>query len=196
MRKIPVIAIAGPSGSGKSTLSRRIEGAYVLEMDEYFKDYRRTDYYLSPEWDTPGAYEFPLLEAHGRALVEGKKQRMAHFNFGTGYREEGPEISLEGKSALVVEGLYGIQVKLPWTLKIFVDCSFIQMVERCLPRDQNERGRTDLKKILWMYDQSWRKYDKVLFPQKKEADLVFPGDWVDTHPEKIKVEELLKRAGK
>lgn len=187
---VPAVAVMGPSGSGKSTFARRIRGGYVLEMDEYFRDYGHPEYYTSPEWDTPRAYDMALLADHIGRLLKGEKVRLAHFNFNTGCREEGLEILLEGYEALVVEGLYAFLIAAPFDHRVFIDCTFGQMVERCLPRDQDERGRTDLKKILGMYDASWRKYAAELFPARKDADLVMGHDWAKRLPAALSLEDL------
>ncbi len=188
----PALAVAGPSGAGKSEFSRRIQDVYVLEMDEYFNDYRVKEYYLRPEWDTPGAYDLALLDEHGGRLLRGEKVRLAHFNFQTGCREQGPEVRLSAGQGLLVEGLYAFRVNLAYARRVYLDASFPLMVERCLPRDQTQRGRTDLKKILGMYETSWRKYAKVLFPQKDEADLVLGADWMDWLPEKLSLNHVLR----
>ncbi|MCB0220055.1 MAG: hypothetical protein KDH09_10205 [Chrysiogenetes bacterium] len=184
------IAIAGPSGSGKSDLAYRIRGGLVLEMDDYFRDFSHADYYLDPDWDTPRAYDLDLLTAHAKALLAGEEVELVRFHFREGTRRTDRRVSLAPGQPLIVEGLYAFALALPWTLKIFIEVSFPEMVERCLPRDQAERGRADLKKLLGMYEQSWRKYESELFPQRERADVVLASDWGTRLPKELDVPAL------
>lgn len=184
------IAIAGPSGAGKSDLAARIRGAFVLSMDDYFRDFSRADYYLDPDWDTPRAYDLELLTAHARELLSGNKVARVRFQFQGGARTGDESVQLAPGQPLVVEGLYAFALDLPWTRKVFIDVSFAQMVERCLPRDQAERGRADLKKLLGMYEQSWRKYERELFPQHERADIVLDADWATRLPRELETKDL------
>lgn len=184
------IAIAGPSGSGKSDLAYRIRGGLVLEMDDYFRDFSRADYYLDPDWDTSRAYDLDLLTAHAKALLAGEEVELVRFHFREGTRRADRRVRLAAGQALIVEGLYAFALELPWTLKVFIEVSFPEMVERCLPRDQAERGRADLKKLLGMYEQSWRKYESELFAQREGADVVFASDWARRLPKELEVAAL------
>lgn len=184
------IAIAGPSGSGKSDLAYRIREGFVLEMDDYFRDFSDEEYYLDPDWDTPRAYDLDLLEKNARGLLAGEEVELVRFHFREGTRRADRRVQLGPDQALIVEGLYAFVLDLPWSLKVFLDASFPEMVERCLPRDQGERGRADLKKLLGMYEQSWRKYERELFVQRAQADVVLASDWGARLPKEIDLSDL------
>lgn len=184
------IAIAGPSGSGKSDLAYRIREGFVLEMDDYFRDFSNEEYYLDPDWDTPRAYDLDLLEKNARALLAGEEIELVRFHFREGTRRADRRVKLDAHQPLIIEGLYAFTLDLPWTLKVFLDVSFPEMVERCLPRDQGERGRADLKKLLGMYEQSWRKYERELFVQRDQADVVLASDWGARLPDEVDLADL------
>ena len=184
------IAVAGASGAGKSSFAERLRGAAVLSMDSYFLERSCVDYFMRDDWDTPAAYDMPLISAHVEALLRGERVAVPRFDFRSGCRSQGSALSLVQGQSLVVEGLYAFDAVLAATHRIFIDVGYREMVARCFPRDQYERNRPFVDQLAAMYRRSWEKYTVHLFPQRMNADYVLPATWMSYFPAVIEQSRL------
>ncbi|MBE2220961.1 MAG: nucleoside kinase [Anaerolineae bacterium] len=121
-REVKLVMISGPSSSGKTTFSKRLavqllaQGIHpvTIAMDNYFVN--RDD---TPR-DENGEYDFEALEAVDVAflrkqlgqLLSGETIVQPTFNFLTGKREWGSELSIGPDHVILIEGIHGLNPKL------------------------------------------------------------------------------------
>ncbi len=119
---VKIVLISGPTSAGKTTFSKRLALqllAYgirpvTISMDNYFVDRDHT-----PR-DENGNYDFEALEAvdvhlfqrHLQQLLAGETIIQPVFNFRTGMREQGEELTLGTDHVLVIEGIHGLNPRL------------------------------------------------------------------------------------
>ena len=115
-----VIAIAGPSSSGKTTFIKRltvqleINGIKPvnLSLDDYYVDRLKTPRDRSGGYDFEAieAIDLPLLRDHVRALLAGRTQTGARYDFKSGLSSPrgGPDLTLGAGDVLLVEGIHGL----------------------------------------------------------------------------------------
>lgn len=120
--QVRVVMISGPSSAGKTTFSKRLAIQLIalgirpvaIPMDNYFVNRD-----LTPR-DEKGDYDFEVLEAvdlalfrqHLKSLMKGETIDQPRYNFHTGARETGPQLSIGSDSVLLVEGIHGLNPKL------------------------------------------------------------------------------------
>ncbi len=122
--EIKIVCVAGPSSSGKTTFIRRLsiqlringlipEG---ISIDDYY--HNRDDVPLNErgekDFETIHSLNLQLLAEHLKALVSGRPQKTARYDFRTGVCEHtaGPEITLGPQKLLVLEGIHGLNPEL------------------------------------------------------------------------------------
>ena len=120
--EIKLVLISGPSSSGKTTFSKRLavqllaQGIHpvTIGMDNYFVN--RDD---TPR-DENGDFDFEALEAVDVAflrqqlgqLLNGETIIQPTFNFLTGQREWGSELSIGPDHVILIEGIHGLNPQL------------------------------------------------------------------------------------
>jgi len=120
--EIKLVMISGPSSSGKTTFSKRLavqllaQGIHpvTIAMDNYFVNREDT-----PR-DENGEYDFEAIEAVDVAflreqlgqLLNGETIVQPNFNFLTGQREWGNELSIGPDHVILIEGIHGLNPKL------------------------------------------------------------------------------------
>jgi uridine kinase len=200
---VRIIAIAGPSSSGKTTFIKRLKvqlqvnglRPVELSLDDYYVDRER-----SPR-DATGAYDFEVIEALDRRLLDDQVRRLlagepvsvARFDFALGKSrpDAGPRTSLGPSGVLLVEGIHALNPTLlestsaRQTFKIFVHpataISFdhlsifepadVRLLRRIV-RDRHQRACPAADNLArWP---SVRRAERVhIFPFQGEADAVF-----------------------
>ena len=119
---VKLVLISGPTSAGKTTFSKRLaiqlmaQGIFpvAIGMDDYFVDRD-----LTPR-DEDGNYNFEVLEAvdvplfqtHLQQLLAGETIRLPHYNFHTGRREWGGELSIGPNHVILIEGIHGLNPRL------------------------------------------------------------------------------------
>jgi uridine kinase len=116
--RIRVVLIAGPSASGKTTFSKRLSvqllanrlRPFPLSIDDYFLDRERTPREPNGDYDFESlrAVDVALFNEHLLRLTAGETVRLPHYNFRTGRREAGREVTLGPDNLIVVEGIHGL----------------------------------------------------------------------------------------
>ena len=199
--QVKVVFISGPTSAGKTTFSKRLaiqliaQGIFPVRvgLDDYFvnRDSTPRDENGDYDFEALEAVDAPLFQAHLRALLAGETIVRPHYNFFTGRREWGDELSLDGHQILLVEGIHGLNPRLvddapPGSLyRIFVS-AFTQLnldkhnrvpttdtrMLRRIVRDAAYRGYTAADTIArWA---SVRRGEKrYIFPHQNNADIFF-----------------------
>jgi uridine kinase len=113
-----VVLIAGPSSSGKTTFSKRLAvqllanglRPFPLGIDDYFVDRDATPLGADgkPDFESLGAVDVALFNAHLRALLAGEAVQVPHYNFVKGQREPGHDVRLGPNDVIVIEGIHGL----------------------------------------------------------------------------------------
>lgn len=198
---VKIILISGPTSAGKTTFSKRLaiqlmaQGMYpiTMGMDNYFVNRDKT-----PR-DENGDYDFETLEAldvalfqhHLQQLLAGETIVQPVYNFHTGLRQWGEELSIGPDHVIIIEGIHGLNPRLvervdPQALyRIFIS-AFTQLnldkhnrvpttdtrLLRRIVRDASHRGYSAADTIgRW---QSVRRGEKRhIFPYQNNANVFF-----------------------
>lgn len=196
---VRVICVSGPSSSGKTTLIRRLSTQLRvngvtpigLSLDDYFVDRNETvtDEEGNRDFEAFEALNIPLLTQHLTAIIAGDTVRTASYDFKSGESdpEGGPTITLAPRAVLLVEGIHGLNPRLPVpdgpaTFRIFcnpmtslpidpvtrVAASDVRLVRRIV-RDRRHRGLSAADNIeRW---RSVRRGERLhIFPNLHRAD--------------------------
>jgi uridine kinase len=198
-----IVCIAGPSSSGKTTFIKRLRvqlqvlgmNPLAISLDDYYCDRE-----LTPK-DDKGEYDFESLEAlrldllqnHLADLLAGETVKTAHYDFKTGKSHEngGPEMRLDHRSVLMLEGIHGLNPKLlaqigkDEAFRVFI-CPLAQLtfdrvtrmhasdmrLIRRIVRDRHSRGYSTAASIE-RWDSVRAGERKHIFPFQHHADAVF-----------------------
>jgi uridine kinase len=196
------VLVAGPSSSGKTTFSKRLElhlrvnglGAVRIEVDNYFHDRAQTprDPSNKIDFEHIEAVDLVMLNAHLRALEEGKEVELPTFNFKQGVKEfRGQRLRLETGQVVILEGIHCLNPRLTehvaeeHKFKVYVSALTQLMLDhnnlisttdlrllRRMVRDYRTRGKSALMTLrLWQGvrdgEQRW------IFPYQKAVDAAF-----------------------
>ncbi len=199
---VKVICIAGPSSSGKTTFLKRLSiqlqvngfNPKCISLDDYYVDREKTVRDENGEFDFEAfeALNIPLLGEHLKALCHGERVKTAHYNFQTGLSDPqgGPEFQLGPKDVLLLEGIHGLNPRMPidqndGLFRVFVNpmtslpldnvnrvsASDIRLIRRIV-RDRHTRCITAESNIL-RWPSVRRGEIKHIFPYQHLADAVF-----------------------
>lgn len=199
--QVKIVLISGPSSAGKTTFSKRLaiqllaQGIYpvAIAMDNYFVSRE-----LTPR-DENGDYNFEALEAvdvplfrqHLQQLLIGQTIQQPLYNFYTGQRETGAELTIGPDHVLIVEGIHGLNPKIiegipPEAIyRIFIS-AFTQLnldkhnrvpttdtrLLRRIVRDAAHRGYTAMDTI-GRWPSVRRGEKRHIFPNQNNADIFF-----------------------
>lgn len=117
-----IVLIAGPSCSGKTTLTKRLAIQLIangvrplaLAIDDYFVDREATprDENGNYDFECLQALDLDLLNQHMADLLAGKQVRLPRYDFGTGSRTWGPQVSIKSDQVILAEGIHGLNPNL------------------------------------------------------------------------------------
>ncbi len=199
--EIKIVLISGPTSAGKTTFSKRLaiqlmaRGIYpvAIAMDNYFVNREETPRDENGEYDfeTIDALDVPLFRHHLQMLLEGKTILQPVYNFHSGQRELGADLSIGPDHVVLIEGIHGLNPRLiegippEATFRIFIS-AFTQLnldkhnrvpttdtrMLRRIVRDAAHRGYTAADTIRrWA---SVRRGEKrYIFPHQNNADVFF-----------------------
>jgi uridine kinase len=181
-----VISLSGGSGSGKTTLARHIISRFpkgfvtLLPMDAYYKDHAHLsdDEKMKHNFDHPDAIDFELLIAHLWELKKGVPVERPVYSFITCSRQPGTFPVLPSEIVLL-EGLMALNNKYLRNIadvKVFIDTTEHNRLERIVARDKEERGRTRE-----MVEERFRQtvqpmHEKFIEPFRHYADMIIDGN--------------------
>jgi uridine kinase len=219
--QVRTVLIAGPSSSGKTTFAKRLSiqllaqglRPVAIELDNYFVDRE-----LTPK-DKDGNYDFESLYAldldlFNKQLLElmnGDQVQLPHYNFVTGKRELGKQLSITPDHIILIEGIHGLNPELvphipPKSLfRIYVSAltqlnidqhnrvptTDTRLVRRIV-RDNATRGYTAMVTI-GRWESVRAGENRWIFPFQENADVMFNSALVYEHAVLKPVAEPLLR---
>lgn len=198
---VRIVLISGPTSAGKTTFSKRLaiqlmaQGIYpvTIGMDNYFVDRELTPLDENGDYDFEAfeAVDVLLLQDHLQKLMAGETIVQPVYNFYSGRREWGEELSIGSEHVILIEGIHGLNPRLVAGLppqsvyRIFIS-AFTQLnldkhnrvpttdtrMLRRIVRDDAHRGYSAVNTIArW---QSVRRGEKnYIFPFQNNADIFF-----------------------
>jgi uridine kinase len=120
--EIKIILISGPTSAGKTTFSKRLSiqllasGIFPVNigMDNYFVNREDTPRDENGDYDYEAleALDLPLFRRDLRMLLAGERIVRPHYNFHSGRREWGDELTIGEDNIIVIEGIHGLNPRL------------------------------------------------------------------------------------
>lgn len=220
--QVRVVLIAGPSSSGKTTFTKRLaiqllsQGLrpVAIELDNYFVDREQT-----PK-DRDGNYDFEALSALDLALfndnllklVDGRQAQLPRYNFKSGKREPGEQLTITPDHIILIEGIHGLnpalvpQIPPARLFRIYVSALTQLNVDRHnrvpttdtrlvrrIVRDSATRGYT-ARETIGRWEAVRAGENRNIFPYQENADVMFNSALVYEHAVlKPLVEPLLRQ---
>ncbi len=201
-KRVKVVCIAGPSSSGKTTFLKRLSiqlqvnglNPKCISLDDYYVDREKTIRDENGEYDFEAfeALDVELMREQLHDLITGKKVKIARYDFPTGisHHHGGPEMFLGEHDILLLEGIHGLNPRMPFdqddgVFRIFINpmtslqldnanrvsASDIRLIRRIV-RDRHTRAITAASNIL-RWPSVRRGELKHIFPYQMLADAVF-----------------------
>jgi len=202
-----IILISGPSSSGKTSFAKRLciqlqvigLKPLYLGTDDYFVDRDQTavDENGEKDFESIGAVDVDLFNAHLNALLSGERVDLPKYDFIHGIKRLGCRVvSLERNQPIIIEGIHALNGTLTKGVedrekyKIYISpltqlnidrsnripTTDARMLRR-LVRDYQFRGRDAVATI-----QDWPKVrkgeDRNIFPFIAEADIFFNTNYI------------------
>jgi uridine kinase len=201
---VRVVCVAGPSSSGKTTFIKRLTvqlqvnglNPIGISLDDYYVDREKTvkDEHGEYDFEALEAIDLGLLQNHLRRLMAGETVKTSKYDFklGKSLPEGGPELHLDDRDILMLEGIHGLnpgllgdavdrdlvyrifinpQTALPFDRLNRVNVSDLRLLRRIV-RDRHQRGYSAADNIArWP---SVRRGESLhIFPFLPQADVVF-----------------------
>ena len=201
-KRIKVVCIAGPSSSGKTTFLKRLSiqlqvnglTPKCISLDDYYVDREKTVKDENGEYDFEAfeALDVDLMRVQLHDLMAGQTVKIARYNFQTGksHPNGGPEMHLGDHDILLLEGIHGLNPRMPFdqdagVFRIFINpmtslqldnasrvsASDIRLIRRIV-RDRHTRAITASSNIK-RWPSVRRGELKHIFPYQMLADAVF-----------------------
>ncbi len=180
-----LVGIAGGSGSGKTTFAKKIihripkaigPQVAILHQDSYYLASPSTENRVhgEPNFDHPGAFDWPLLMDHLTKLKNGDSVEVPVYDFKTSRRTQ--EVVAVGPcKTVLMEGIFALwdaEIRNLFNLKIYLNVEADIRFIRRLHRDVRERGRTLDSIIRQYYDTVRPMHHEFLEPTRQYADIV------------------------
>jgi len=199
--QIRLVLIAGPSSSGKTTTSKRLAiqllargvRPVALGLDDYFVDREKTprDEDGNHDFEALEAVDVPLFNRQLLDLSDNKVVELPHYNFQTGKRERGRQLTISPEHIILVEGIHGLNPRLVSDIpperiyRIYVSALTQLNIDshnrvpttdtrliRRIVRDARFRGYSALKTVR-QWESVRRGERKHIFPYQDYADQMF-----------------------
>ncbi len=196
-----IVLISGPTSAGKTSFSKRLSiqllanGIFplTLGMDNYFVNREDT-----PR-DEKGDFDYEALEALDLSLFHKQLQMLLNgetivqprYNFHTGHREWGEELSMGKNQVIIIEGIHGLNPRLisdipqQTVYRIFISALTQLNLDkhnrvpttdtrllRRIVRDAAHRGYTAADTIR-RWPSVRRGEKRYIFPHQNNADIFF-----------------------
>ena len=179
-----MIGIAGGSGSGKTTVTRSIleaDGATdvtMLTVDSYYFD--QSDRPMSERaqvnYDSPTAFEWPLVFEHLNQLRSGCSVEVPVYDFTTHTRSSVTETA-RAAAVVVIDGilvLHDPALRELLDLAVYLDVDDDLRFIRRMERDVAERGRTTDMVVRQYLTTVRPSHVHYVEPTRRYADVVIP----------------------
>lgn len=199
--ELKVVLISGPTSAGKTTFSKRLaiqlmaRGIYpvAVSLDNYFVDRENTPRDESGDYDfeTIDALDVALFREQVQQLLAGETIVQPVYNFHTGCREWGEELSIGPDHVILIEGIHGLNPRLVKGIsstavyRVFIS-AFTQLnldkhnrvpttdtrMLRRVVRDASRRGYSAADTIR-RWPSVRRGEKRYIFPHQSNADIFF-----------------------
>lgn len=198
---VRLVFISGPTSAGKTTFSKRLalqllaqgRRPITIGMDNYFVN--RADTPLDEEgkrdFEAINAVDINLFNEHLLQLLAGETIVQPRYNFHTGQREWGEELSVTPNHVILIEGIHGLNPQLMANLpqealyRIFIN-AFTQLnidkhnrvpttetrLLRRIVRDAAHRGYT-AEDTINRWESVRRGEKRHIYPYQNNADAFF-----------------------
>lgn len=197
-----IILIAGGSASGKTTFANRLKDilnpfAVIISSDNYYKDLSHIPLKQRKQYnfDHPHSIDYKLLVKHLSQLKRNISVYIPQYNF-TNHTRKKKMFLIQPHPIIIIEGLHTLlypSLRNISDLKIFVELDNDLRFIRRLDRDLTERKRT-LEQVISQYINTVRPmHIKYIQPSSRFADLIVPGNQLDTSLKKILCYPSLKK---
>lgn len=181
-----IVSLSGGSGSGKTTLAKNIATKFppgmisVLPIDAYYKDHSHLceEEKILYNFDHPDSIDFDLLIDHLQKLKMSLPIERPVYSFKTCSRENYC-ILMEPTEILIIEGLMALtyeRLRMEADVKIYLDVSELNRLERTIARDVSERGRTREMVESRFYRIVQPMHQAYIEPFKHGADMIIDGN--------------------
>ena len=199
--RVRLVLISGPSSSGKTTFSKRLaiqllaHGIHpiALGLDDFLVNRKDTPRDEEGDYDYENLYaqDLALFNETLLGLMRGETVTLPHYNFFTGEREWGDQVSISDEHMIIVEGIHGMNpdlvphIPVDSIFRIYVSAltqlnlnrhnriatTDTRLLRRII-RDASHRGYTAKDTI-----SRWPKVRKGehtwIFPYQENADVMF-----------------------
>jgi uridine kinase len=199
--EVKIVLISGPTSAGKTTFSKRLaiqllaNGIFpvTIAMDNYFVNLEDTprDEFGEYDFEALEALDLPLFTKQMQKLLNSEKIICPVFNFHTGRRQWGSELSIGSDQIIIIEGIHGLNPALVEGIpekalyRVFVS-AFTQLnldkhnrvpttdtrLLRRIVRDAAHRGYTAADTIR-RWPSVRRGEKRYIFPNQNNADRFF-----------------------
>jgi uridine kinase len=175
-----LIGIGGGTCSGKTTLAQRLlrrcaARCVVIPIDNYYFELQGSlQERAFFNHDAPEAFNWPLLRSHLDALLAGRRIDMPIYDF-RAFNQSGRFLAVEPRETIVLEGLYALfdeSLRERMTVRVFLDSTAEQRLERRLRRDHAERCGSRKQILRKFYDTAEPAYLLRVEPTRRFAELV------------------------
>ncbi len=197
-----IVLIAGPSSSGKTTFSHRLsiqlrvhgKQPHPIGLDNYFieRDRIPAEPDGTKDYEKLNVLDIRQFNEDMNALLQGKAVNLPHYNFLTGKREYGQEVTAMGDNdVLVIEGIHGLNPELTSFIdekekfRIYISALTMLNVDehnrvpttdgreiRRMVRDAIFRGE-DAAHTIARWPSVRKGEEQYIFPFQEEADVMF-----------------------
>jgi len=156
------------------------DAACVVPLDAYYRDLSSMplDERARCNFDEPGAFDWPLLEAHLEALAQGTGVNMPVYDFAV-HTRRAETVRVEPRRFVIVEGLLALwpeKVRALSALRVYVDLAEAACLDRRERRDTSERGRS-LESVRAQFMETVAPMaERHVIPTKDYAELILNGD--------------------
>jgi uridine kinase len=177
-----LVGIAGGSGSGKTTFANKVlqrvshPDVVLLHQDSYYQATPPADLKIHgvPNFDHPGAFDWPLLRDHLERLKRGERVDIPQYDFKTSRRTAVTQ-PIGPCRTIVMEGIFTLwdaDIRDLFDVKVYLNVDADIRFIRRLHRDVRERGRSLDGIIRQYYDTVRPMHHEFLEPTRQYADLV------------------------
>ena len=179
-----IIGIAGGTGSGKSTVARNVAQALAtsslafIDMDAYYRNFSHVplEERRQINWDHPDAFDWELLLAQLKALVERQPIDKPVYDF-VSHTRSATTLHIPAADVVVIDGILlfvDTRVRELCDVKVFVDADADIRLIRRIRRDVAKRGRS-LEEVIDQYLTTVQPMHlQFVEPSKRYADVIVP----------------------
>jgi len=189
MSESKIILIGGGSASGKTYVTQKLmenigeEKAQHISIDDYYKDLSNISMEERSKinYDSPEAFDWPLLYKHLSDLKNGKEIEKPIYDFSIHNRSKKTE-TIYPRKVIIIEGIMALvkkEIRDLGDARIFIKASAETRFLRRLKRDHKERGRDYDSIIKQYFSQVIPAFEESVGPSSYFADMIMENDGED-----------------